>query len=154
MNNRRLGIGEDGGNWSMDNTRKPQWLFGVLLISLIIDVANVFRLVHGQVPCPFLIPWVVAGLVTLYLTFSRQNSKVLRIVLWIVLSLAVLLLSILSDGTNLSLWVWMALLIGPVTTVPARQMQPDFSEWPTSPRKSFSCHCPRIMPSYPMGLFP
>ena len=122
MNNRRLGIGEDGGNWSMDNTRKPQWLFGVLFISLIIDVANVFRLVHGQVPFPFLIPWVVAGLVTLYLTFSRQNSKVLRIVLWIVLSLAVLLLSILSDGTNLSLWVWMALLIGPVTTVPARQM--------------------------------
>lgn len=106
----------------MDNTRKPKGTFGILFISLIIDVANVFRLVHGPVPFPFFLPWVVAGLVTLYLTFSRHDSKTLRIVLWIILSLAVLLLSILSDGTNLSLWVWIALIIGPVTTVPSRQM--------------------------------
>ena len=106
----------------MDNARKPKWLFGVLFISLIIDVANVFRLVHGPVPFPFFLPWVVAGLVTLYLTFSRHDSKTLRVVLWIILSLAVLLLSILSDGTNLSLWVWIALIIGPVTTIPIRQM--------------------------------
>ena len=106
----------------MDNARKPQWLFGILFISLIIDVANVFRLVHGPVPFPFFLPWVVAGLVTLYLTFSRHDSKALRIVLWIILSLAVLLLSILSDGTNLSLWVWIALVIGPVSTVPYRQV--------------------------------
>ena len=103
----------------MDNARKPQWLFGILFISLIIDVANVFRLVHGPVPFLFFLPCVVAGLMTLYLT----DSKALRIVLWIILSLAVLLLSILSDGTNLSLWVWIALLIGPVsTTVPSRQV--------------------------------
>jgi hypothetical protein len=106
----------------MDNARKPKWIFGVLFISLIIDVANVFRLVHGPVPFPFFLPWVVAGLVTLYLTFSRHDSKTLRIVLWIILSLAILLLSVLSDGTNLSLWVWIALIIGPVTTIPIRQM--------------------------------
>ncbi len=106
----------------MDNARKPQWLFGILFISLIIDVANVFRLVHGPVPFPFFLPWVLAGLVTLYLTFSRHDSKALRIVLWIILSLAVLLLSILSDGTNLSLWVWIALIIGPVSTIPSRQV--------------------------------
>ena len=106
----------------MANTRKPKWLFGVLFISLIIDVANVFRLVHGPVPFPFFLPWVVAGLVTLYLIFSRHDSKTLRIILWIVLSLAILLLSILSDGTNLSLWVWIALIIGPVTTIPMRQI--------------------------------
>jgi hypothetical protein len=64
----------------------------------------------------------VAGLVTLYLIFSRHDSKTLRIILWIVLSLAILLLSILSDGTNLSLWVWIALIIGPVTTIPMRQI--------------------------------
>ena len=106
----------------MDNTRTPKWIFGVLFISLIIDVVNVFRLVHGPVPFPFFLPWVVAGLVTLYLTFSRHDSKALRVVLWIILSLAVLLLSALSDGTNLSLWVWIALIIGPVTTIPIRQM--------------------------------
>ncbi|PSR34456.1 MAG: hypothetical protein C7B46_04780 [Sulfobacillus benefaciens] len=100
---------------SMDNARKPQWLFGILFISLIIDVANVFRLVHGPVSFLFFLPWVVAGLMTLY-----RDFKALRIVLWIILSLAVLLLSILSDGTNLGLWVWIALLIGPVsTTVPS-----------------------------------
>ncbi|MCL4318912.1 MAG: hypothetical protein M1596_03330, partial [Firmicutes bacterium] len=54
--------------------------------------------------------------------FSRHDSKTLRIVLWIILSLAILLLSVLSDGTNLSLWVWIALIIGPVTTIPIRQM--------------------------------
>ena len=106
----------------MDNARKPQWLFGILFISLLIDVANVFRLVHGPVPFPFFVPWVVAGLVTLYLTFRRPDFQALRIVLWIILSLAVLLLSILSDGTNLSLWVWIALIIGPVSTVPHRQV--------------------------------
>lgn len=106
----------------MANTRKPKWLFGVLFTSLIIDVANVFRLVHGPVPFPFFLPWVVAGLVTLYLIFSRHDSKTLRIILWIVLSLAILLLSILSDGTNLSLWVWIALIIGPVTSIPIRQL--------------------------------
>jgi hypothetical protein len=106
----------------MDSTRKPQWVFGVLFISLIIDVANVFRLVHGPVPFGFFLPWVVAGLITLYLTFSRHDSKMLRIVLWIILSLAVLLVSILSDGTNLSLWVWIALIIGPVTPIPMRQL--------------------------------
>ncbi|PSR20350.1 MAG: hypothetical protein C7B45_15315 [Sulfobacillus acidophilus] len=106
----------------MDSTRKPKWIFGVLFISLLIDVANVFRLVHGPVPFPFFVPWVVARLVTLYLSFSRPDSHALRIVLWIILSLAVLLLSILSDGTNLSLWVWIALIIGPVSTVPSRQV--------------------------------
>ena len=106
----------------MDNARKPQWSFGVLFISLLIDVANVFRLVHGPVPFPFFVPWVVAGLVTLYLTFRRPDFQALRIVLWIILSLAVLLLSILSDGTNLSLWVWIALIIGPVSTAPHRQV--------------------------------
>ena len=106
----------------MDNTRTPKWIFGVLFISLIIDVVNVFRLVHGPVPFPFFLPWVVAGLVTLYLTFSRHDSKAWRVVLWIILSLAVLLLSVLSDGTNLSLWVWIALIIGPVTPIPIRQM--------------------------------
>ena len=107
---------------STDNARKPQWIFGILFISLIVDVSNVFRLVHGPVPFPFFLPWVVAGLVTLYLTFSRHDSKTLRIILWIILSLAVLLLSILSDGTNLSLWVWIALIIGPVSPVPYRQV--------------------------------
>ncbi len=107
---------------SRDNTRKFQWILGTLFISLIIDVANVFRLVHGSVPFPFFVPWVVAGLVTLYLTFTRHDSKALRIILWIILSLAVLLLSILSDGTNLSLWVWIALIFGPVSTVPSRQV--------------------------------
>ena len=106
----------------MANTRKPKWLFGALFISLIIDVANVFRLVHRPVPFPFFLPWVVAGLVTLYLTFSRHDSKALRIMPWIILSLAVLLVSILSDGTNLSLWVWITLMIGPVTTIPIRHM--------------------------------
>ena len=106
----------------MDSTRKPQWTFGVLFISLIIDVANVFRLVHGPVPFPFFLPWLVAGLITLYLTFTQHDSKTLRIVLWIILSLAVLLLSILSDGTNLSLWVWITLIIGPITPIPMRQL--------------------------------
>ena len=106
----------------MDNARKPQWIFGILFISLIVDVANVFRLVHGPVPFPFFLPWVVAGLATLFLAFSKQDYKTLRIVLWIILSLAVLLLSILSDGTNLSLWAWIALVIGPVSTVPSRQV--------------------------------
>ena len=107
---------------SMANARKPKWIGGILFISLIIDAANIFRLVHGPVPFPFFLPWVVAGLVTLYLTVSRHDAKALRVVLWIILSLAVLLLSIVSDGTNLSLWVWIALMIGPVSPVPYRQV--------------------------------
>ena len=106
----------------MVNARKPQWNLGVLFTSLIIDVAIVVRLVHGPVPLPLFLPWVVAGQVTLYLTLSRHDSKPLRIVLWMILSLAVWLLSILSDGTNLSLWVWITLMIGPVSTFPSRQM--------------------------------
>jgi len=106
----------------MDSTRTPQWAFGVLFISHLIDVANVFRLVHGPVPFSFFLPWVIAGLITLYLTVSKHDSKTLRIVLWIILSLAVLLVSILSDGTNLSLWVWIALIVGPVSPVPYRQV--------------------------------
>ena len=106
----------------MDNAQKPQRIFGILFISLIVDVSNVFRLVHGPVPFPFFLPWVVAGLATLFLAFSQQDSKTLRIVLWIILSLAILLLSVLSDGTNLSLWVWIALIIGPVSPVPYRQV--------------------------------
>ena len=65
----------------MDNARKPQRLFGILFISLFIDVANIFRLVHGPVPFLFFLPGVAAGLVTLYLTFSQHDSKALRIVL-------------------------------------------------------------------------
>lgn len=106
----------------MKKARKPKWTFGVLFISLIIDVVNVLRLVHGPVPFLFFLPWVVAGLITIYLTFSQHDSKTLRFVLWMVLSLAVLLLSMLSDGTNLSLWVWITLIIGPVTTIPIRRM--------------------------------
>lgn len=107
----------------MDNERKPAWLFGVLFISLAVDVANVFRLVHGPVPFPFFVPWIVAGVATILLAWGKaHNIRAARIILWIVLSLAVLLLSILSDGTNLSLWVWIGIIIGPVTPVLSRRL--------------------------------
>lgn len=107
----------------MDNKRKPAWLFGVLVISLAVDVANVFRLVHGPVPFPFFVPWIVAGVATIFLAWGKaHNIQAVRIILWIVLSSAVLLLSILSDGTNLSLWVWIGIIIGPVTSVLSRRV--------------------------------
>ncbi len=108
---------------SMDNTSKPAWLFGVLFISLAVDIGNIFRLVHGSVPFPFLVPWLVAGVVTLLLALSKAyTNRTVRIMLWIVLSLAVLVVSILSDGTNLSLWVWIGITLGPVTSVRRRQL--------------------------------
>ena len=107
----------------MDNTRKPAWLFGVLFISLAVDVANVVRLVHGPVPFPFFVPWIVAGVATILLAWGKaHNIRGVRIILWIVLSLAVLLLSILSDGTNLSLWVWLGIITGPMAPVLIRRL--------------------------------
>ena len=107
----------------MDNERKPAWLFGVLFISLAVDVANVFRLVHGPVPFPFFVPWIVAGVATILLAWGKaHNIRAVRIILWIVLSLAVLLLSILSDGTNLSLWVWLGIITGPMSPVLSRRL--------------------------------
>ena len=107
----------------MDNKRKPAWLFGVLFISLVVDVANVFRLVHGPVPFPFFVPWLVAGVATILLAWGKAHTiRAVRIILWIVLSLAVLLLSILSDGTNLSLWVWLGIITGPMTPVLSRRL--------------------------------
>ena len=107
----------------MDNKRKPAWLFGVLFISLVVDVANVFRIVHGPVPVPFFIPWIVAGVATILLAWGKAyNVRAVRIILWIVLSLAVLLLSILSDGTNLSLWVWLGIITGPMSPVLSRRL--------------------------------
>ena len=107
----------------MDNKRKPAWLFGVLFISLAVDVANVFRLVHGPVPFLFFVPWIVAGVATILLAWGKAHYvRAVRIILWIVLSLAVLLLSILSDGTNLSLWVGLGIITGPMTPVLSRRL--------------------------------
>lgn len=110
------------GWWHVSMTRKLSGPFGVLLMSLVIDLVNIMRLIHGFLPLPFFVSWGVAGLVALYLTLSSRQSKVLRVVLWIILSVAVLLLSLVSDGSNLSLWVWVALISGPVTTSPRRRM--------------------------------
>lgn len=106
----------------MVHFRKPQWAFVVLLISLIMDMTNILRLVRGAMPGLFFVPWMVAGLATVFLTFDRKSSRARRILLWIILSLGILLVSFLSDGTNLSLWVWIAPIIGGVTTVPYRQV--------------------------------
>ena len=106
----------------MDYARKPQWLSSVLFVSLTIDTANLFRLVRGSVPLPLLVPWIATDLLTVWLTTRKRDRPTWRLMLWIVLSVAVLELSVLSDGTNVSLWVYLALMMGHMSAMPIRQI--------------------------------
>ncbi|AEW04295.1 hypothetical protein Sulac_0792 [Sulfobacillus acidophilus DSM 10332] len=112
---------------TITHTNKPPWLFGVLFSSLVTDGANIVRLLHGAVPAPFYVPWFVAGLSAIFLAWGKVSSiRGVRIFFWIILSLAVLLLSLLSDGTNLSLWVWLGIISGPVPPVLSKRLTAGF----------------------------
>ncbi len=99
----------------MDNSKNSSWLFDVFFISLAVDEANIFQLVY-PIPFPFPVPWIVAGVATYKIRAIRG------VILWIVWSLAVLFPSMLSGGTNQSLWVCPGVITEPITFVLSRQL--------------------------------
>ena len=106
---------EDGGKLSTVNTsRKAPWMLAIILASLALDEANVLRLIHGRAPGPALVPWAIAVACTLALAWLPQRKSWWRVAVWILLGLTTFSISVLSDGTNLSLWTVIAVAWGPV----------------------------------------
>ena len=98
-------------------------LFGALLISLVLDAGSVLRLIHGPISPAFFLPWILAGFVALLLSipaFSRYGG--LHHSAKVVLGFAIVLVTLFSDGTNLSLWVALALYFGPPSPVWSRRL--------------------------------
>ncbi len=88
-----------------------------------LDAGNVLRLISGPISPAFFLPWVLAGLMALLLSVPalaryggwHHSAKV-------VLGLAIVLVTLFSDGTNLSLWVALALYFGPPSPVLSRRL--------------------------------
>ncbi len=87
--------------------RKPRWAFGLILLTLAADLANLGRLVHGPWPPVFWAPYAIAAACTTLLLLWQGGEKSRR-ALWILLGLALFLITVVSDGTNVSLWVGLA----------------------------------------------
>jgi hypothetical protein len=87
--------------------RKPRWAFGLMLLALAADLANLGRLVHGPWPAVFWAPYAIAAACTAGLLLWQAGEKSRR-ALWILLALALFLITVVSDGTDVSLWVALA----------------------------------------------
>lgn len=87
--------------------RNPRWAFGLILLALAADLVNLGRLVHGPWPAIFWAPYVMAAACTTALLLWQGGEKSRR-ALWILLGLTLFLITVVSDGTDVSLWVALA----------------------------------------------
>ncbi|PSR21662.1 MAG: hypothetical protein C7B45_10110 [Sulfobacillus acidophilus] len=87
--------------------------YAVFIVAFIIDAINLIRLFKGDVSGQFISILAVGVIAAVLLNFVQE--RVFRISLWVVLTIALFVVSVLSNGTNLSLWAWLGLLLGPVT---------------------------------------
>lgn len=94
--------------------RTLDYRYGVFIAAFIIDAINLIRLLHDTVSVQFLTILAVGVIAAILLNFAQE--RLFRVPLWVVLTLALFVVSVLSNGTDLSLWVWLGLMLGPVTT--------------------------------------
>lgn len=99
---------------TVDTNRKAPWMFAIVLASFALDEANLLRLIHGRAPGPALVLWAISVACTLSLGWLPQRRSWWRVAIWALLGITTSFISVLSDGTNLSLWTVIAIAWGPV----------------------------------------
>jgi hypothetical protein len=83
----------------------------------------VLRLVHRPLPVSFFLPWMLAGLLALiFAVASPFRNESLRVLAQFILIFALVLVTFFSDGTNLSLWVALAVFLGPPSSAIGRRL--------------------------------
>ena len=107
---------------TVDTHRKAPWMYAIILASLALDEANVLRLIHGRAPGPVLLPWAIAVACALALAWLPQRKSWWRVAIWSLLGITTFFISVLSDGTNLSLWTVIAVAWGPVAVDTRRRV--------------------------------
>ncbi len=87
--------------------------YAVFIAAFMIDAINLIRLLRGDVSIQFMSILALGVIAAALLNFVQERA--FRISLWVLLTIALFVVSVLSNGTNLSLWAWLGILLGPVT---------------------------------------